>query len=66
MLARLQAAEMSHPLIGGMLDDVRIGLKGLDGQQPVMMRRLILRRNTEPDTIRVEIFWHNVRSCEAA
>ena len=39
--------------------NIRVGLEKLDAQQPVMVRRLVARRNTQPCVIRIEYAGHS-------
>ncbi len=45
---------MGHPLIGSRLDGFGIALQGLEAQEAVMVRRLVLRWDAQPFVIRVE------------
>ena len=55
VFASLQTAQMGHPLIGRMLDHVRIVFEQLDAEQPIMIRRQILGRDAQPFSIRIEV-----------
>ena len=59
VFTRLKRPQQHHPLIGGVLDNVRAGFKRSHAQQPVMIRRLLVERNTQPLVIRVEGFGHD-------
>ena len=50
---------MGHPLLGGVADHFRIGLEQVDPQEPVMVGRLVFRRDTEPAMIRIKHARHD-------
>ena len=58
ILPRLKRPQMGHLAIGSAIDHVAIGLEKFETQQPILVRRLLLRRNSEPNMIRIEIFCH--------
>ena len=43
VLPRLKRAQMDHPLIGGRFDHVGVGLEQANPQQPIVVRRLLVR-----------------------
>ena len=49
---------MRHALIGGVPDDLGPVFKQRDAQEAIAIRRLLLRRNAQPDVIGVEGFGH--------
>jgi hypothetical protein len=50
---------MGHLPIGRAGDDVWIALEQPHAEQPIMVRRLLFRRNAEPDSIWIERFGHH-------
>jgi len=54
VLPELMATEMGHLPIGRVTDDFRVRLESFDTQEPVVVRRVILRWNTKPTMIGVE------------
>ncbi len=59
MGTRLEAPQVGHTLIGGVGDDVRVGLEAGNPQQPVMIRRLLLGRDRQPLVIGIELLLHH-------
>ena len=55
---RQQGIDMGHSSCGGLGDHRRIRLKEVDAQEPVVVRRLLTRRNVEPSCVGVEIVCH--------
>ena len=58
MLAALKRAQMGRLAVGGIIDHVAIGLEQPQTEQPIEVRRLLFRRNAEPDVIGIEICRH--------
>ena len=56
VLARVEPLQVGHPLVGGVLDHLGVGLEQFDGQQAVMMDRPIPGRNAKPLEVGVEGF----------
>jgi hypothetical protein len=54
---------MSHPLIGGSGDRSSIRFETSDPKQPVMIDRMLVRRDSKPLRIRIERFGHQVTLC---
>ena len=44
-----------HPLVGRVFDRIGVGLEHLDPQEPVMVRRLALRRDGQPLVVGIEV-----------
>lgn len=56
--AGLQAAKVARPLIGRIGDDVGVGFKATNAQQPIVIRRLFFRWNPKPDVIGIKRLCH--------
>jgi hypothetical protein len=56
--AGLVTPNMAHLAVSGVLDNARLLLEELESQQAVMVGRLVLGRNAQPDMIRVEGVGH--------
>ncbi len=56
VLARLKVPEVSRLAIGGIVDYIGIAFEQRRGQQAIMVRRLFLRRDSQPDMIWVKNF----------
>ena len=54
MGAVLEPAEMDHSLVRGVADNLGALLEQLDPQQAIVVRRLLLRRDPQPDMVGVE------------
>ena len=55
----LKCAKIRESLSCSMPDNFGIGLSTVDPQQPVMIRRLVLRRNAKPFVIGIEFVAHD-------
>jgi len=55
---RLVGPQMRHLAVGRRCDHIGVGLEELDRQKPVMVGRLVLRRNAKPLVVRVKRFGH--------
>ncbi len=54
----LERAQVAHALVRGMGDHVRIGFEQLDAQEPIVVGRLLIGRNAQPDVIWIERIGH--------
>lgn len=55
VFARLKRFHMRHLPVGCRLDDAQIGLERFDSQQPVVIGRLILRGDSQPNVVGIKI-----------
>jgi len=66
MRADLVPLDVGHLPIGGVLDDVQIRLEARQPQQAVMIDGPVLRRNAEPNVIRIKDVGHQSDSARKA
>ena len=59
MFTRCPLLHIRHLPIGSSFDHVYVGLEGVQPEEAIMVRRLILRRNAKPFMVRVE---HRLRT----
>ena len=57
-LSQLVGPHVGRLPLGGVADDLGIGLEAFHAQQPIMIRRLVLGRNAQPAMIRIECTRH--------
>lgn len=62
MLPQRIAPDVCDLSFRGVGNDFGIGLKLFDAQQPVMCRRLVLGRNTQPAVVCIEVLSHGPNS----
>jgi hypothetical protein len=55
ILSGLESLDVGHLPVCRRLNDPRVRLKPLHAQQPVMVRRLMLGGNSQPDVIGIEV-----------
>jgi len=58
VLPGLKRADVGHLPVGRVGDRVGVRFEQLDRQQPIVVRRLLIRRNAEPLAIGIERFGH--------
>lgn len=63
MLAALKRPQMGRLAVGRIIDHVTVGLEQPQAEQPIEVRRLLFRRNAEPNMIGIEICRHRNPPC---
>jgi hypothetical protein len=58
LLAQLLRPDVRHSLVGSVRNDIRVALECPDAKQAVVVRRLFVGRNAEPDVIGVKLLCH--------
>ena len=59
--AILEGSHMGHLAISGVLNDIRIGFKARNPQQSVVVHRLLVWGDSQPDVVWIERFRHRCR-----
>ena len=59
VFAHLNRPQMRHLPVGGIVDHIGVGLEQRQAEQPIVVRWLLFRPDTEPNMIRIEIIRHS-------